>query len=347
MTAENEAAAKGQGAPRVSIIVPVYNVEAYLRRCLNSILAQTIPDWECICVDDGSPDGCGAILDEYAAKDVRFVVIHKENGGVSAARNAGLDAARGEYIGFVDPDDWIEPNTYELALGAAERTGADIVQWRSIAENGRAPVPQRELPEGFFDVTRDDRYTSIGVLNLIFRRALVLGNRIRFPVGIRNGEDGYFTMIAYVCAKKCFFINRALYHHDGTRPNSATKDKTFGFRMEFVESRRRACEFIEEMMCRETARQRDSETARQRDSETAVAKFLLMRKLDAKQVVFLQCPSYSFFRSIFPETNRHALLWYFLKKRRKLSFVTLLVTWHLDAPARLLVWAWKKVTGAR
>ena len=111
----------------MSIIVPVYNVEDYLRRCLDSIERQTLAAWECICVDDGSPDGCGAILDEYAAKDSRFVAIHQENAGVSVARNAGIDAARAEYIGFVDPDDWIESDTYELALEAARRTGADIV----------------------------------------------------------------------------------------------------------------------------------------------------------------------------------------------------------------------------
>lgn len=97
--------------PKVSIIVPVYNTEKYLRRCLDSIAAQTFADWECICVDDGSPDAAGAILDDYAAKDSRFVVIHQENGGVSRARNAGLDAACGEYVGFVDSDDWVESET--------------------------------------------------------------------------------------------------------------------------------------------------------------------------------------------------------------------------------------------
>ena len=132
---------KTSAAPQVSIIVPVYNVEAYLRRSLNSILAQTMPHWECICVDDGSPDACGAILDEYAAKDARFVVIHKENGGTSTARNAGLDAARGEYIGFVDPDDWIEPDTYEAALSAARKSGADLVQWNYVVERGDASIP--------------------------------------------------------------------------------------------------------------------------------------------------------------------------------------------------------------
>ena len=94
--------------PKISIIVPVYKVEKYLNRCLDSIIAQTFSAWECILVDDGSPDKSGIICDEYVARDSRFVVIHQENAGVSFARNAGLDIAQGEYICFVDSDDWVE-----------------------------------------------------------------------------------------------------------------------------------------------------------------------------------------------------------------------------------------------
>ena len=97
---------------RVSVIVPVYKVEPYLRECVESVMAQTLTDIEIILVDDGSPDNCGAICDEYAAKDTRITVIHKENGGLSDARNVGLDIATGEYIGFVDSDDWIYPKMY-------------------------------------------------------------------------------------------------------------------------------------------------------------------------------------------------------------------------------------------
>lgn len=102
--------------PTLSIIVPVYKVEPYLHRCVDSILAQTFTDFELILVDDGSPDNCGAICDEYAAKDSRILVIHKENGGLSDARNAGLDIAKGEYIGFVDSDDYISPQMYHFQL---------------------------------------------------------------------------------------------------------------------------------------------------------------------------------------------------------------------------------------
>ena len=95
-------------SPKISIIVPVYKVELYLEKCINSILNQTFKDFELILVDDGSPDRCGEICDEYAKKDNRIVVVHKENGGQASARNVGLDIARGDYIGFVDSDDWIE-----------------------------------------------------------------------------------------------------------------------------------------------------------------------------------------------------------------------------------------------
>ncbi|GHU72400.1 hypothetical protein FACS189450_10130 [Spirochaetia bacterium] len=111
----------------ISIIVPVYKVEKYLRRCLDSIIEQTFIGFECILVDDGSPDGCPAICDEYAKKDSRFVVIHQANTGVSAARNAGLDIARGDWIWFVDSDDWLEPNALETLYAKQQETGADIV----------------------------------------------------------------------------------------------------------------------------------------------------------------------------------------------------------------------------
>ena len=100
-------------APRLSVIVPVYQVAPYLEKCVASILGQTFSDFEVLLVDDGSTDGSGAICDALAEQDVRVRVIHKANGGVSSARNAGLDAARGRYIGFVDADDWIEPAFYE------------------------------------------------------------------------------------------------------------------------------------------------------------------------------------------------------------------------------------------
>ena len=110
----------------ISVIVPVYMVESYLHRCVDSILSQTFVDFELILVDDGSPDNCGAICDEYAAKDSRIRVIHQKNGGLSAARNAGLDVAREEYYAFVDGDDWIDPDMYENMYRAIQKGNADL-----------------------------------------------------------------------------------------------------------------------------------------------------------------------------------------------------------------------------
>ena len=101
--------------PKISIIIPIYKVEKYIRECLDSILNQTFTDWEALLIDDGSPDNSGVICDEYAAKDNRFKVFHKENGGVSSARNLGLEKATGEWVTFIDADDWIEKEAvYQL-----------------------------------------------------------------------------------------------------------------------------------------------------------------------------------------------------------------------------------------
>ncbi|MBU3841903.1 MAG: glycosyltransferase [Candidatus Fusobacterium pullicola] len=112
--------------PKISIIVPVYNVEKYLRKCVDSILNQTFKDFELILVDDGSIDTSGKICDEYNLKDNRIKVIHKENGGLSSARNAGLDIAQGEYIGFVDSDDWIELDMYEELYKICKENDTDV-----------------------------------------------------------------------------------------------------------------------------------------------------------------------------------------------------------------------------
>ena len=110
--------------PQISVIVPVYKVEPYLHRCIDSVLNQTFTDFELILVDDGSPDNCGAICDEYAAKDPRVRVIHKENGGLSSARNAGIDIARGDYLSFVDSDDYVHPCFLEVLLYACNSSNS-------------------------------------------------------------------------------------------------------------------------------------------------------------------------------------------------------------------------------
>ena len=120
--------------PLISVIVPIYNTEKYLKKCLDSIINQTYKNLQIILIDDGSGDNSGEICDEYATKDSRIQVIHKQNAGVTAARNDGLDMATGDYIGFVDSDDWIEPNMYEEMMANLIKTGADFVHTGFIKE---------------------------------------------------------------------------------------------------------------------------------------------------------------------------------------------------------------------
>lgn len=115
--------------PKISVIIPIYNVEKYLRRCLDSVANQTFKDWQAVCVDDGTPDNSAKIAEEYAKKDKRFVVVHKENGGLSDARNAGMKHVTGEYVMYLDSDDFIHPQTMEIAYGLAKKNGTDIVSW--------------------------------------------------------------------------------------------------------------------------------------------------------------------------------------------------------------------------
>lgn len=116
-------------APKISIIIPMYNVEKYLRRCLDSVQNQTFTDWQAVLVDDGSPDKSGEIAEEYAGRDKRFVVVHKENGGLSDARNAGMPYVKGEYIMYLDSDDFIHPQTMEIAYALAQKNNSDIVSF--------------------------------------------------------------------------------------------------------------------------------------------------------------------------------------------------------------------------
>lgn len=126
--------------PEISVIVPVYKVEKDLNKCIDSILLQTFKDFELILVDDGSPDKCGEICDKYEYEDNRIKVIHKENGGVSSARNAGIDIARGKYINFVDSDDWIERESLEVLYKIANETCADIVQGKGVIAKDEANI---------------------------------------------------------------------------------------------------------------------------------------------------------------------------------------------------------------
>lgn len=214
----------------VSIIVPIYNVEKYLPRCIDSILHQSCRDLDVILVDDGSPDDCGAICDAYAARDGRITVVHQENAGVSAARNAGLSRAKGEWIGFVDPDDFIAPDLYQKMLDAVSATGAELaicgynyideageVDRRRLCKNAENEIlTQKQLLFRFSDMPPTVR---LGVVNKLFQRSLLSG--MRFEDGLHSSEDVLFLTEYAACVNKAVFVHRPLYMNT-VRQGSAT-----------------------------------------------------------------------------------------------------------------------------
>ena len=210
--------------PLVSIIVPIYNVEPYLRRCLDSIVNQTYTNLEIILVDDGSPDGCPQICDEYAAKDKRIAVIHKENGGLSDARNAGLDICKGEYISFVDSDDWVDVEYIEVMLDSAIKEEADIsiCNHEKTATNittrttHQSKIILLNSVQAIKKIFGQDSLTFIVSWGKIYKRRL--WNSLRFPKG-KLYEDAYVCHILYDDSKKICFTNKILYFYF-QRPDS-------------------------------------------------------------------------------------------------------------------------------
>ena len=218
----------------LSVIIPVYNVEKYLRKCVDSVLAQDIADMEVILVDDGSPDNSGAICDEYAEKDARVKVIHKENGGLSTARNVGLDIARGKYITFVDSDDYLLPNTFIPNLDYIKKhPEADCLQFPMIhdvriefAKKYTHLKKERTLiGNDIFINWWDGKVITYCVWGKIFKREIFLN--LGFP------QDVFFedTMIVAELSKRCnimhLSVNKGYYYHytEGSLMNSTWTEK--------------------------------------------------------------------------------------------------------------------------
>lgn len=201
---------------KISIISPIYKAESYLARCLDSVLAQTFKDWELILVDDGSPDRSGAICDEYAAKDGRIKVIHKANGGVSAARQDGLDAATGEYVIHVDPDDWIEPDMLQALYEKAVAEAADMVicDYSEDVDDNRKVVVQKPSSLDANIVFKELFHNLHGsCCNKLVRRSLFKTYGVRFPEGYTILEDLYVTAMLCSHEIKIAYLPMALYHY--------------------------------------------------------------------------------------------------------------------------------------
>lgn len=223
--------------PVISIIVPVYNVATYLRECLDSILSQTFSSWECILVDDGSTDESPVICDEYVAKDSRFRVIHKQNGGLSRARNSALQVASGQYIGFVDSDDWIEPEMYERLYSLIMEHNAEISQvgyWKEY--KGRRSTRHIVSNVRIIDGAQAMKDTSFGKMpnfcwNKLQQRSVI---SCGFPEG-RNYEDIYVYGRWLKGVKKLVSDPQPMYHYR-MRKGSIAHESSAKNRLDFFNS---------------------------------------------------------------------------------------------------------------
>ena len=214
--------------PLISVIIPVYKVEEYLARCLDSVIGQTYRELEIILVDDGSPDNCGRICDEYAAKDSRIRVIHKENGGLSDARNAGLDIATGEYIGFVDSDDYIAPDMYEVLMQVLLQTDTDMSMcgMYEVYKNRTTPsctgdkIEVLTPTEGLRTCIYEQKIKMCAWNKLYKKNVFVI---LRYPKG-KIYEDAYIISDLFRVAQSASVIYKPLYYYC-LRPMSITQSE--------------------------------------------------------------------------------------------------------------------------
>ena len=233
----------------ITVIVPVYKVEAYLDRCVQSIVDQTYRDLEVILVDDGSPDTCPVMCDSWGQKYRRIKVIHKENGGLSDARNAGLRAAQGEYIAFVDSDDWIAPEMLDILLSKMLETDSDIVScdavrvWedetpsrRMIRINGNYVLNKVEAMQALIQSTCQIQT----VWNKLYKRSLI--QSITFEKG-KIHEDEFWSWQAFAAASRVSTVEEALYYYF-QRTNGIMGSGYSGFPMLVVEARKQRHNYI-------------------------------------------------------------------------------------------------------
>lgn len=249
--------------PQISIITPVYKVEKCLSRCIESILSQSFTDWELLLVDDGSPDASGEICDKYARKDNRIKVFHKQNGGPSSARNLGLDNAIGDFIWFVDSDDWIEADAMQSLLNKMETSKTDICFFalNPISNENDSTVPfsydaicGRNMDRYFCGmeecagaITQIEECGGIGwTWNKIFNRAIIERYNIRFDTRFSIQEDHLFTLSYLLYVESILVANCSPYNYVIASGSLTSKNQTYqntkARNLAMLNSRRRLCE---------------------------------------------------------------------------------------------------------
>lgn len=218
--------------PKISVIVAVYKAEAYLHKCVNSLLAQTFKDFEILLIDDGSPDDSGKICDEYAFKDNRVRVFHKVNEGVSATRQFGIDHACGEYSIHADPDDWVEPTMLEDLYNTAIAEGADLVICDYFVETARGTKYKKCEPTSYehHQVLKDLFQQLHGsCCNKLIKLTCYKKYNVSFPKGLNHGEDAITWILLLQHPLRINYLPRAYYHYN--RMNSMSLTNSYSLRI--------------------------------------------------------------------------------------------------------------------
>ncbi|MBO5172486.1 MAG: glycosyltransferase family 2 protein [Bacteroidaceae bacterium] len=214
--------------PKISVIVPVYNTEKYLHRCVDSILAQTFSDFELLLINDGSKDKSATICDEYAAKDSRVSVFHKENGGVSSARNLGLDCAKGEWITFVDSDDWLGNKYLENLIINVKRNIELVISFSySVFKDkiGESKYESKVLNSDEFSLlfTEYDLSWRTSPWSKLYNNKIIKENKLIFNVNMPIGEDLVFLYEYITCVNKIYISGQSYYYYFADNENTLTK----------------------------------------------------------------------------------------------------------------------------
>lgn len=242
--------------PLVSVILPIYNSKEYLEKCLKSVCGQTYRNLEIICIDDGSTDGSEVILDEFGKKDERIKIVHKENGGESSARNAGLRIMSGNYVGFVDCDDWIELQMYEKLVYAMQKQDVDIVAatWykdteavsQKIENNGKVKKEVFGRNELLNYIYQRDSYRGFAYMwNKLYRRELFYdekGDLMLFPEDLVLGGDVLYLARLAFNSQRAYYIDEGLYHYY-QRSTSGCHTTDLAKRMDWIEAYKRVIEY--------------------------------------------------------------------------------------------------------
>lgn len=236
---------------KVSVIVPVYNVEKYLKRCLNSLINQTLSDIDIICINDGSKDSSLQILEQYAQKDSRIVIYNQENSGLSVARNTGLEHASGEYIGFVDSDDWVDLDFYEKLYNSAKNNNADIAVADFIREHPNKKPKRLKLKEENIYTTPEDKFMICKVhregcvWNKIYRTEFIHSINLKF-VPKMYYEDRDFTIRSLYFSKKLVTTPNTYYRYFANPKSIVNKRRNYIQDEHYILVRQQVLQFIKE-----------------------------------------------------------------------------------------------------